>query len=635
MGTNNLQNLDVAVDEVIRPVNFRDDFKLRLKVLSSNGTDLGWPAWDWEAVFWTTSKANRFVASSIGGVFTNCQPAPDGKGIIVVFNNHGLVPGRINVQFRAIMPDDSYPDGDRQNAITKELPVELTRDNCSYPSQLETELILPTIKGDPFTYEDFTPEQLAGLQKPANDAAKKAEEATKQAIEVTERATTNEEARVSAENTRNTAEQGRVAAEQKRAAAEGTRQSNEEVRQDKESERQDAEAARAKSEATRVGNESKRETAEDDRRSAETKRASAEETRTGNESSRIAAEQKRTTAESTRIDNESSRAAAERQRISDETARVANENTRGTAETARIAAEAQRATEFATWENEIDEKADRTELSNIVGVPTEQEIEDIEPGIITNALRKTPQILTPEEQAQVKTNLGISKMELFIDLWNTAWGQFGKYDPVNAPDMERPFYGNGIWLSYAEALEVCLDGTFDSLASAGKRFPHRTNLPIRANNSHSTIGQSFTSDDFVMNVEVANLSTLNAGFYFSAYPISIYHKPFGYAKLKKIIGTIDYFFARTQINWFVGAVNLEEVWISRLAWSINLSSCSKLSLESFQYMIKEAHTDPESNHSRVITVHAEVFTKLTDESNTEWHQVLLDAAEKSITFATI
>lgn len=35
-----------------------------------------------------------------------------------------------------------------------------------------------------------------------------------------------------------------------------------------------------------------------------------------------------------------------------------------------------------------------------------------------------------------------------------------------------------------------------------------------------------------------------------------------------------------------------------------------------------------------ITVHPSVYSKLTDESNTEWHKVLLDAAEKNITFAT-
>ena len=36
-----------------------------------------------------------------------------------------------------------------------------------------------------------------------------------------------------------------------------------------------------------------------------------------------------------------------------------------------------------------------------------------------------------------------------------------------------------------------------------------------------------------------------------------------------------------------------------------------------------------------ITVHKDVFAKLTDEANTDWHQVLTDATNNNITFATV
>lgn len=36
-----------------------------------------------------------------------------------------------------------------------------------------------------------------------------------------------------------------------------------------------------------------------------------------------------------------------------------------------------------------------------------------------------------------------------------------------------------------------------------------------------------------------------------------------------------------------------------------------------------------------IYVHADVMAKLNDETNTEWHQILTDAAAKQITFATL
>ena len=35
-----------------------------------------------------------------------------------------------------------------------------------------------------------------------------------------------------------------------------------------------------------------------------------------------------------------------------------------------------------------------------------------------------------------------------------------------------------------------------------------------------------------------------------------------------------------------------------------------------------------------ITVHADVYAKLTDESNTDWHALMTSAAAKNITFAT-
>ena len=40
-------------------------------------------------------------------------------------------------------------------------------------------------KGDPFTYDDFTPEQIADLQRPATEAAKVANEAAENANKAT------------------------------------------------------------------------------------------------------------------------------------------------------------------------------------------------------------------------------------------------------------------------------------------------------------------------------------------------------------------------------------------------------------------------------------------------------------------
>ncbi len=508
----------------MRKVNYRSDFDFILRLSDCRGDDIGFPDYDWEARFYTRgNRANAYVASCKGGECVNCFN--DGGRVHVVVNSPRLGLGELFVDFKASLPNSIYPDEHQDEMAPLSTGIELVRGAAPCPCSAEVELMLPYVR---FRYEDFTPEQIEELKRPATEAAQRADNFVHTASE-----------------------------------AEAIRMANEE--------------SRVREESERVEREQSRESAEAARRTAETKRAEAEE--------------------------------------------------------ARKLAETKRATEFATWETEIDGKADRTELSAVTGEPTEGAIEALEPTLITEALRKVPQVLTPQEQAQVKANLAISKMELFCDLFNAAAGNYG-YARLTEGVFDCEL--NKLKLTYEEAVAVYLDGTFDSKSSGGKRFANRTNLPITAYHAIGTIEESFNSDNFVMNVEVANLKTLYTSMGFSAYPISIYNKPFGYAKLRKIIGDIDFHFAKDRINWFVGAVNLEEVSITRLAFSIDLSSCGKLNLQSFQTMIVKANSDNDSGiHPRVITVHPDVYAKLTDESNAEWHKVLTDAAAKNITFATI
>ena len=81
-------------------------------------------------------------------------------------------------------------------------------------------------KGDPFTYDDFTPEQIADLQRPATEAAKVANEAAEKAnkavtdIKVLGVTLTAEEAK------RESAESGRTSAESERDEAEALRETS-------------------------------------------------------------------------------------------------------------------------------------------------------------------------------------------------------------------------------------------------------------------------------------------------------------------------------------------------------------------------------------------------------------------------
>lgn len=293
---------------------------------------------------------------------------------------------------------------------------------------------------------------------------------------------------------------------------------------------------------------------------------------------------------------------------------------------------------LAYIKKEIDKKADRTELSNIIGDPTEEEIENISPTLVTEALRKVPQLLTPDEQAQVKQNIGVSKMELFIDLWNTACGIWGRYNKETGY-----FELNSITdITYEEALIIFFHTISFSMQCSNRISTVkdiRTNLPLQINpdpNGINTIQsfRYFCSNN--NNLEVLNFSTfsgsrISPNLGEDAYQANV-HIVYGCPKLKRIVGNFSLFNATKNMWPFNMLPELEEVNISHLyTGTLHLEMLPKLNLNSFSYLVNNKY----QNADPTVMVHPSVYTKLTDETNTEWHQVLLDAADKNITFATI
>lgn len=88
--------------------------------------------------------------------------------------------------------------------------------------------------------------------------------------------------------------------------------------------------------------------------------------------------------------------------------------------------------------------------------------------------------------------------------------------------------------------------------------------------------------------------------------------------------------AATAIIGFEGCEKLEEVRIRGLKRGINLSTNKSLNLYSFKYMIDNAANTAAIN----VIVHADIYAKLTDPSNTEWYAINTAAQAKQISFAT-
>lgn len=566
----------------MKQINVKSDFDFILRLKDCAGNPIGWPDYDWTAKFYTTSKVNAFVASSKDGVCANCYN--DNGQIHVVCNSHHLGPGTLNVEFTAEIPNGIYPDDAERIVVPLPLEIELIRAAAPCPESFEVEVLLPYIKGEPFTYADFTPEQIAELQRPATEAAKRADEATgvaKQAtvnaVEATEaangaassanREAANAKQEASAANATNMAA---IAAEATREAIEATRISNEDARKSNEAERVTAENTRAQAEQARND-------AEKLRREAETNRTNTETTRQSNENARVEAETARSEAES-------ARKSAEGQRASAETLRKEHETARQTAEEERIEAERQRATEFAGFENTLNNKQDKLTTSEDLSL-----------------------------DANVLSLTDMTKKRLFIDLWNVACvatspntsrtvtvGQYNK-----ATDL---FELNGIAdITYSSAIAIYNQYVNNGLLNC------RTNLPqYGANiNHHKLLGNNSLIESYWGNP--------------IDYTVVDYAPNCGVREYRYIKIT---YFRPDQFQNNHKLTTLRDIKITANG-TMYLLACNKLSLDSVYELI---NANPEGN---CIMCHPDVYAKLTDEGNPEWHQALLDAVAKNVSFATV
>ncbi len=411
-----------------------------------------------------------------------------------------------------MLPNEVFSDGTQDIYGLQFLDIELVAGAGDCGTEAEVEAMLPYIKGDPFTYEDFTPEQIEDLQRPATEAADSLK-VFEESIEAAE-----------TERVRN--EKHRIEVEAERHRREMLRQSDETTRQ--------------ANETTRQANETDRVEAEEERKDAETKRAE----------------------------------------------------------------------EFAEWETEIDSKADKAELSNV--------------------LAREP--LTPDNFPDIGTYTREElKMDLFIDMWNSAWGSYGKYDPINAPDADHPFMGNEIWMTYEEAISVYYEPLQQSNEYSYKysrKQGMRTNICTFCSVYYERIdarGIAFGNNT----LEAIRLSSSDQGFWGDNFNSSFRNCP----KLKTILPIIydSYLSKTTWDRTFEGSPLLEHVLISELRSSISFSQNPKLSLDSLTHLVTHAaNTSPIT-----VMVHPDVYAKLTDETNTEWHALLALAAEKNINFATV
>lgn len=100
-------------------------------------------------------------------------------------------------------------------------------------------------------------------------------------------------------------------------------------------------------------------------------------------------------------------------------------------------------------------------------------------------------------------------------------------------------------------------------------------------------------------------------------------------QLEKVVGIMT-FEQGAFSDTFANCSNLQDIQIKDARYNIRLAGSPLLTLKSFQYLVENA-----TNTSAItVTVHADVYAKLTDPQQAEWYAVNTAAQGKQISFAT-
>lgn len=271
----------------------------------------------------------------------------------------------------------------------------------------------------------------------------------------------------------------------------------------------------------------------------------------------------------------------------------------------------------------IKGKASGSELSNVLA-------SDLFPLVLDSSVKSTilrqrtsGATLYPHTLASlVKTagggnvdeELKQAKFALFDDEWTAAGGTV---------IVSGVTYGcNGVDdLTYDEAVKIksyYIGASLTDIARMYYKYGGRTLLPLRQNDLESTIC-------FRAFMGASNLEAINIGYILAKEPWGMFQNC---RSLKIINGCLSLYRCGENTNMFTNCEALEDVLISKLSTNISFADSPRLSFDSIRYMVDNAA----NTGTITVIVHTDVYTKLT--SLAAWQELLVDALDKNITFAT-
>lgn len=425
-------------------------------------------------------------------------------------------------------------------------------------------------RGKAFEYSDFTEEEIYELQEPAR--------AMIEGLDTLDKAVTaNEKLRIENETARVSSENSRKESENLRREAENTRASNEEARE-----------------------------------TAETGRASAEDNRVKAEQSRVEAENNRVKAENTRVEKENNRQKAE-------STRDTNEQSRKEAETNRVKAEEGRVTEFNRLKSESETATQNaTEQANYA-----KEQGDNVAGTVNEIKTAQDELTTSINNLTTVLNTQQGNRALYVAAGAVYNEKTGFYELNGLTDITE----EQMKVIYVQTHHVTRQTSF--AASLANTNSIRTNYPLkvvggyRQINTHAMFSGCVSLEVAALGIDVNKI----------IYPSDTSYLFQNCKKLKKVIGIMRMDYASSSEkynNMFYQCFALVSVRLRGVKYDISFSNSPNISINSLQFLITSA-----SNASPItVTVHSDVYAKIQDESNADWHALIEAATAKQITFAT-
>lgn len=374
-------------------------------------------------------------------------------------------------------------------------------------------------------------------------------------------------------------------------------------------------------EQQRINNENTRVSSENTRKESESLRKSAEDTRVSNEEARKKAETSRVSAEDNRVEAEQSRVEAESNRVKAESTRDTNEQSRKEAETNRVTAEEGRVTEFNRLKSESETATlnattqanyAKEQGDNVAG--TVEEIKTAQEGLVTSVNDLTTVLNTQQGNralyiaagAVYNQNTGFYELNGLTDITEEEMKVI--YVQTNGMDRLQSFIG-----SFAGGVFRTNLGFNRTRTQTNNRMANFYDS-FRENKYLEVLRVSYNDTDILRSLIVENFSF---AFYLCV-------------KLRKIIGVLRLNKLSNITSAFDQCSELQDVKLYGLSANISFSDSPLISLESLQFMITNA-----ANTSLItVTVHADVYAKIQDESQVDWHALIETAAAKQITFAT-